>query len=57
MVCREKTKVSADYADDIWKSFQRDVFPAIGQMHVTELKAYTLVNALEPVLVRGAKMR
>ncbi|BEJ32924.1 MULTISPECIES: phage integrase central domain-containing protein [Citrobacter] len=57
MVCREKTKVSADYADDIWKSFQRDVFPVIGQIHVTELKAYTLVNALEPVLVRGAKMR
>ncbi|EBF4219676.1 DUF4102 domain-containing protein [Salmonella enterica] len=50
----KKTKVSVDYADDIWKSLERDVFPAIGQMHVTELKAYTLVNALEPVRVRGA---
>ncbi|EDW1644074.1 tyrosine-type recombinase/integrase [Salmonella enterica subsp. enterica] len=50
----KKTKVSADYADDIWKSLERDVFPAIGQIPVTELKAYTLVNALEPVRVRGA---
>ncbi|EAS1759679.1 DUF4102 domain-containing protein [Salmonella enterica] len=50
----KRTKISADYADDIWKSLERDVFPAIGQMNVTELKAYTLVNALEPVRVRGA---
>lgn len=49
----KKTKVSADYADDIWKSLERDVFPVIGLMNVTELKAYTLVNALEPVRVRG----
>ncbi len=50
----KKTKVSADYADDIRKSLERDVFPIIGQMPVTELKAYMLVNALEPVRVRGA---
>ncbi|MCB7131321.1 tyrosine-type recombinase/integrase [Salmonella enterica subsp. enterica serovar Hillegersberg] len=50
----KKTKISADYADDIWKSLERDVFPVIGQTPVTELKAHTLIAALEPVRVRGA---
>lgn len=50
----KKTKISADYADDIWKSLERDVFPAIGQTPVIELKAHTLIAALEPVRLRGA---
>lgn len=50
----KKTKISADYADDIWKSLERDVFPAIGQTPVTELKAHTLIAALEPVRIRDA---
>lgn len=50
----KKTKISADYADDIWKSLERDVFPIIGQTPVTELKAHTLIAALEPVRIRGA---
>lgn len=49
----KKTKISADYADDIWKSLERDVFPVIGQTPVTELKAHTLIAALEPVRARG----
>ncbi|HDP0318198.1 TPA: tyrosine-type recombinase/integrase [Salmonella enterica subsp. enterica serovar Concord] len=50
----KRAKISADYADDIWKSLERDVFPVIGQTPVTELKAHTLIAALEPVRVRGA---
>ena len=50
----KKTKISADYADDIWRSLERDVFPAIGQTPVTELKAHSLIKALEPVRIRGA---
>lgn len=50
----KKTKISVDYADDIWKSLERDVFPAIGQTPVIELKAHTLIAALEPVRLRGA---
>ncbi|BDI37247.1 integrase domain-containing protein [Escherichia coli] len=49
----KKTRISEDYADDIWRSLERDVFPAIGQMPVTELKAHTLISALEPVRARG----
>lgn len=48
MVCPEKTRGISDvHADDIWKSLEKDVFPAIGQTPVTELKAHTLIAALE----------
>ncbi|HBE3761061.1 TPA: integrase domain-containing protein [Escherichia coli] len=49
----KKTRISEDYANDIWRSLERDVFPAIGQTPVTELKAHTLIAALEPVRARG----
>jgi hypothetical protein len=32
----------------------RDVFPAIGDISVTEIKAHTLVKAVQPVQARGA---
>jgi hypothetical protein len=50
----KKTKISADYADDIYKSLARDVFPAISQPSVTALKAHMLIVTLEPVRLRGA---
>ncbi|MGG5838023.1 phage integrase central domain-containing protein [Huaxiibacter chinensis] len=50
----KKIKISADYANVIWTYLERDVFPIIGQTPITELKVYTLVNALEPVRGRGA---
>ena len=50
----KKASVTEDYAKDIWRSFERDVFPAIGHMSVTEIKAHTLVNAVQPVQARGA---
>lgn len=46
--------VTADYAKDIWRSLDKDVFPAIGEISVQEIKARTLVEALEPIKARGA---
>lgn len=46
--------VTEDYAKDIWRSLDKDVFPAIGEIPVQEIKARTLVEALEPVKARGA---
>ncbi|MFB0713572.1 integrase domain-containing protein [Buttiauxella noackiae] len=46
--------VTADYAKDIWRSLDKDVFPAIGDIPVQEIKARTLVEALEPIKARGA---
>ncbi|HDG1679429.1 TPA: tyrosine-type recombinase/integrase [Kluyvera ascorbata] len=46
--------VTEDYAKDIWRSLDKDVFPAIGTIPVQEIKARTIVEALEPIKARGA---
>ncbi|KAJ9432149.1 integrase domain-containing protein [Pantoea sp. YR343] len=46
--------ITEDYAKDIWRSLEKDVFPAIGEIPVQLLKARTIVEALEPIKARGA---
>ena len=46
--------VTEDYAKDIWRSLDKDVFPAIGAIPVQEIKARTIVETLEPIKARGA---
>ncbi|ELA2652344.1 integrase domain-containing protein [Klebsiella pneumoniae] len=46
--------VTPDYAKDIWRSLEKDVLPAIGEIPVQQIQARTLVEALEPIKARGA---
>ncbi|MGE1160922.1 integrase domain-containing protein [Pantoea agglomerans] len=46
--------VTEDYAKDIWRSLEKDIFPTIGEIPVQMLKARTIVEALEPIKARGA---
>ncbi|MBY4888842.1 tyrosine-type recombinase/integrase [Pantoea sp. DY-15] len=46
--------VTPDYAKDIWRSLEKDVFPTVGKIPVQQIKARTLVEALEPIKARGA---
>ncbi|HCI4455321.1 integrase domain-containing protein [Klebsiella pneumoniae] len=46
--------VTEDYAKDIWRSLDKDVFTTIGAIPVQEIKARTIVEALEPIKARGA---
>ena len=46
--------VTPDYAKDIWRSLDKDVFPAIGEIPVQEIKARSIVEALDPIKARGA---
>lgn len=46
--------VTEDYAKDIWRSLENDIFPTIGEIPVQALKARTIVEALEPIKARGA---
>lgn len=48
--------VTPDYAKDIWRSLEKDVFPAIGESPVQQIKARTLVEALEPIKARGGAL-
>ncbi len=50
----KKASVKEGYAEDIWRALERDVFPAIGDVGVTDIKAHTLVQAVQPVQARGA---
>ena len=50
----KKASVTEGYAEDIWRSLERDVFPAIGDVSVTDIKAHTLIQAVQPVQARGA---
>jgi len=50
----KKASVTGDYAEDIWRSLERDVLPAIGDIGITDIKAHTLVQAVQPVQARGA---
>lgn len=50
----KQASVTPDYAKDIWRSLEKDVFPAIGKIPVQEIKARKLVEALEPIKARGA---
>ncbi|MEI7074538.1 integrase domain-containing protein [Pectobacterium versatile] len=53
----KKSSITADYASDIWRSLEKDIFPAIGEMSITDIKARTLVQAIQPVQARGALER
>lgn len=50
----KQARVTPDYAKDIWRSLEKDVFPVIGEIPVQEIKARKLVEALEPIKARGA---
>lgn len=50
----KRNSVTPDYAKDIWRSLEKDIFPAIGKIPVQEIKARILVEALEPIKARGA---
>lgn len=46
--------VTPDYAKDIWRSLEKDIFPSIGNISVQSIKARTLVASLDPIKARGA---
>ncbi|HIB0239482.1 TPA: integrase domain-containing protein [Escherichia coli] len=50
----KRNSVTPDYAKDIWRSLEKDIFPAIGEIPVQEIKARILIEALEPIKARGA---
>lgn len=49
----KRTSVTEDYAKDIWRSLDKDIFPSIGGIPVQEIKARTLIEALEPIKAHG----
>ena len=49
----KKSKVTADFALDIWRSLERHIFPIIGARPLGEVTAPMAISAIEPVAARG----
>jgi len=45
----KKTSVTENYAEDIWRSLERDVFPVIREICITDIEANALLKAIQPV--------
>ena len=49
----KRSKVTADFALDIWRSLERHIFPVIGTQPLGEITAPMAISAIEPVAARG----
>lgn len=47
-------EVTASYANDIWRSFEVNLFPTLGKQPIVQVDAPALISALKPVEARGA---
>ena len=49
----KQSKVTTDFALDIWRSLERHIFPTIGAQPLGEVTAPMAISAIEPVVARG----
>ena len=49
----KRSKVTAEFALDIWRSLERHIFPIIGSRPIGEITAPMAITAIEPVAARG----
>lgn len=49
----KKSEVTADYADDIWRSLELHVFNRLGETPVSQISAQTVIDVLRPVEKTG----
>ena len=50
----KKSKVTSDYAEDIWRSLQLHIFPTMGAIPIHKIKAPAVIEALNPVAAKGS---
>jgi len=50
----KQTKVTPDYAEDIWRSFKLHLFPDLAKRPIHKLKATHVINTLEPIAAKGS---
>lgn len=49
----KKTKVTPDFAKDIWRSLESHIFPSLGQIPIKNIDAPMVIEAINPVAARG----
>jgi integrase len=50
----KRTRVTEDYAEDIWRSLECHVFPKLGDKPITEVNAPETIKILNPLRVKGS---
>ncbi|HWV15370.1 MAG TPA: integrase domain-containing protein [Cellvibrio sp.] len=50
----KKSKVSPDYADDIWRSLTLHIFPTLGKLPIHKITAPKAIKTLEPIAAKGS---
>lgn len=49
----KKTKVSPDYAIDIWRSLMLHIFPKLGERPISKVTATSVIEVLNPIAAKG----
>ena len=50
----KKSKVSYDYAEDIWRSLELHIFPHLGHTPIHAVRAPMVINVLKPLEAKGS---
>ncbi|EGG93314.1 Phage integrase [gamma proteobacterium IMCC1989] len=50
----KKSKITSNYADDIWNSLQLHIFPHIGRHPIHKITARLAIQTVEPVAAKGS---
>ncbi len=49
----KQTKVSANYAGDIWRSLELHIFPTLGKYPIDKITAPLAINTIKPIVAKG----
>ncbi len=49
----KSTKVSKDFANDIWRSLETHIFPRLGSKPISKLEAPLVIDVIKPVEAKG----
>jgi hypothetical protein len=49
----KKTKITEDFAKDVWRSLASHIFPKLGSYPITQIDAPIVIEVINPVAARG----
>jgi integrase len=49
----KKTKITADFAKDVWRSLDSHIFPRLGSRSISQIDAPIVIEVINPVAARG----
>ena len=50
----KKTKVSANHAQDTWRSLELHIFPTLGALPITKITAVKAIETIKPIAAKGS---